>query len=72
VRRPSWAPPGVDIDRPASSRIYDYLLGRSPNFAVDRRVAERAVAAMPQLPLVLRENRAFLRRRCVSWPARRA
>jgi SAM-dependent methyltransferase len=55
-------PPGVDIDRSASSRIYDYMLGGSHNFAVDRQVAERAMAAMPQLPLVLRENRAFLRR----------
>ncbi|MGC9671149.1 SAM-dependent methyltransferase [Planosporangium sp. 12N6] len=60
MRRPNWAPPGVDIDRPASSRIYDYMLGGSHNFAVDRQVAERAIAAMPQLPRVLRENRAFL------------
>jgi hypothetical protein len=62
LRRPSWAPPEVDIDRPASSRIYDYMLGGSHNFAADREVAERAIAAMPQLPSVLRENRAFLGR----------
>jgi SAM-dependent methyltransferase len=38
------------------------MLGGSHNFAADRQVAERAIAAMPQLPSVLRENRAFLRR----------
>jgi hypothetical protein len=52
----------VDINRPASSRIYDYVLGGAHNFAVDRQVADRAIAAMPQLPSVLRENRTFLRR----------
>lgn len=62
VQRPHWAPPEVDIDRPASSRIYDYMLGGSHNFEADRVVAEQAIAAMPQLPSVLRENRRFLRR----------
>jgi SAM-dependent methyltransferase len=62
VQRPHWAPPEVDIDRPASSRIYDYMLGGSHNFEADRAVAEQAIAAMPQLPSVLRENRRFLRR----------
>jgi uncharacterized SAM-dependent methyltransferase len=62
VQRPDWAPPEVDIDRPASSRIYDYMLGGSHNFEADRAVAEKAIAAMPELPFVLRENRRFLRR----------
>ena len=62
MQRPHWAPPEVDIDRPASSRIYDYMLGGSHNFAADRAVAEKAIAAMPQLPAVLRENRRFLGR----------
>ena len=62
MQRPDWAPPEVDIDRPASARIYDYMLGGTHNFAADRAVAERAIAAMPQLPGVLRGNRMFLRR----------
>jgi len=62
VQRPDWAPPEVDIDHPASSRIYDYMLGGSHNFTADREVAEKALAAMPQLRLVMRENRSFLRR----------
>ena len=66
--RPSWAPPDVDIERPTASRIYDYMLGGSYNFAADREVAEKAIAAMPELPAVLRENRAFLGR-AVRWLA---
>ena len=66
--RPSWAPPDVDIDRPTASRIYDYMLGGSYNFAADREVAEKAIAAMPELPTVLRANRAFLVR-AVRWLA---
>jgi S-adenosyl methyltransferase len=62
LERPSWAPPEVDIEHPASSRIYDYMLGGSHNFAPDRDVARRAIAAMPELPAVLMENRSFLRR----------
>ncbi|NJC70547.1 hypothetical protein HC031_12605 [Planosporangium thailandense] len=60
--RPTWAPTGVDILRPASSRMYDYMLGGSHNFQVDREVADQAIAHMPELPFVLREGRSFLRR----------
>jgi SAM-dependent methyltransferase len=60
VERPTWAPPEVDITRPAAARIYDVFLGGSHNFAADREVAAKAVAHMPELPSVLRENRRFL------------
>jgi SAM-dependent methyltransferase len=62
VERPSWAPPDVDVDRPSVARVYDYQLGGSHNFAVDREAAERVIALMPGLPALLRANRAFLRR----------
>jgi hypothetical protein len=62
VERPSWAPPDVDVDRPSVARVYDYQLGGSHNFAVDREAAERVTALMPGLPSLLRANRAFLRR----------
>ncbi|HEX6498283.1 MAG TPA: SAM-dependent methyltransferase [Micromonosporaceae bacterium] len=61
MERPAWAE-GVDIDRPSASRVYDYLLGGSHNFAVDRAVAEQALSHMPQVATIARENRAFLRR----------
>nr|WP_218890387.1 SAM-dependent methyltransferase [Actinomycetospora corticicola] len=66
VTRPAWAPQEVDIDRPSAARVYDYYLGGSHNFAVDREMAQRAVADWPDLPRIMRSNRAFLRR-AVRW-----
>jgi hypothetical protein len=42
--------------------VYDYYLGGSHNFAVDRRMARQAIERWPDLPLIMRANRAFLRR----------
>jgi hypothetical protein len=52
----------MDTSRPSPARIYDYWLGGSNNFAVDRDVAERAAAEMPTLRAAIWANRAFLRR----------
>ncbi|HKR51512.1 MAG TPA: SAM-dependent methyltransferase [Pseudonocardiaceae bacterium] len=61
--RPSWASGGdVDLDRPSIARVYDYFLGGSHNFAVDRQVAQRTIELWPELPLIMQINRAFLRR----------
>ncbi|MGH3799211.1 MAG: SAM-dependent methyltransferase [Pseudonocardiaceae bacterium] len=60
--RPSWALSGVDLERPSIARVYDYYLGGSHNFAVDRRVARRTIELWPELPLIMQVNRAFLRR----------
>ncbi len=62
MQRPSWAPRGIDLDRPSAARMYDYYLGGSHNFAIDRHAAEQAVAMWPDLPLIMQANRAFLRR----------
>jgi hypothetical protein len=59
---PWWAPPEVDPARPSASRVYDYLLGGSHNFAADRELAGRLIAAEPNVPLFARFNRAFLDR----------
>jgi SAM-dependent methyltransferase len=45
---------------PNSARMYDYYLGGKDNFAVDREAAEKAMAAMPVIPVLARANRAFL------------
>lgn len=66
VERPAWAPADIDIDRPSPARIYDYHLGGSHNFAADRLAAEQVAAIMPELPLIMRANRAFLLR-AVNW-----
>ncbi len=49
-------------NEPSAARMYDYLLGGYHNFEVDRMVARKAVEAMPTFPLIMRSNRAFLRR----------
>lgn len=50
------------MEIPSPARMYDALLGGSHNFEVDRQAAERAIAKVPDLPLVALSNRAFLRR----------
>jgi len=45
---------------PNSARMYDYYLGGKDNFPIDREAAEKAVAAMPVIPVLARANRAFL------------
>jgi hypothetical protein len=42
--------------------MYDYFLGGFHNFEIDRRAAEAAIAINPDTPLLMRANRAFLRR----------
>jgi hypothetical protein len=60
--RPAWAPQGIDISVPSVSRIYDYYLGGSHNFEVDREAARKAMTFMPGLPKIMKANRAFMRR----------
>jgi S-adenosyl methyltransferase len=62
MERPDWAPEGIDIERPSAARIYDYWLGGSHNFAVDRDVARQVTGVVPDTPLIMQANRAFLHR----------
>ncbi|MEU7024555.1 SAM-dependent methyltransferase [Streptomyces sp. NPDC046203] len=62
MERPSWAPPEVDIDTPSIARVYDYWIGGTHHFPVDRDLGDRVVEGNPGLPGTLRANRAFLRR----------
>jgi S-adenosyl methyltransferase len=52
----------IDVSVPNLARIYDYWLGGKDNFTADRVAAIESAAAVPQLPLLARENRAFLGR----------
>lgn len=52
----------LDLSRPSSGRVYDYWLGGSNNYAVDREFAEKQLARAPEIREAVRENRAFLRR----------
>ncbi|MGW0822874.1 SAM-dependent methyltransferase [Streptomyces sp. NPDC002845] len=62
MERPAWAPRSIDITVPSVARIYDYYLGGSHNFEVDREAARRAMEFMPGLPKIMQANRAFMRR----------
>lgn len=57
-----WAPRGIDTETPSVARMYDYYLGGKHHYPADREAAARAVAAFPQLPAVLKANRALLAR----------
>jgi hypothetical protein len=62
LTRPSWVTDEIDLSRPSASRVYDFYLGGFHNFSSDREMAERAIKDWPDLPLIMRSNRAFLRR----------
>lgn len=57
-----WTPEEIELQRPNVARVYDYYLGGSHNFAVDREMARKAIEMWPDLPRIIRANRAFLRR----------
>jgi hypothetical protein len=59
-RLPARTP--VEPDQASPARVYDWLLGGSHNFAVDRQVARQIVKIAPQVPDIARANRHFLRR----------
>jgi len=59
---PDWVPATMDVTKPSPARMYDYYLGGTHNFEVDRDAAERAIAAMPHTIQGARGNRDFLRR----------
>jgi SAM-dependent methyltransferase len=62
MERPDWAPEGIDVNRPSAARMYDYWLGGSHNFAVDRDIARNITALVPDTALIMQANRAFLNR----------
>ena len=54
--------PDFDTSVPHIARVYDYWLGGKDNFAADRDLGERTLAAYPNLVFSVRANRAFLAR----------
>ncbi|WNV89832.1 SAM-dependent methyltransferase [Umezawaea sp. Da 62-37] len=57
-----WVPSSVDLSRPSVARMYDYFLGGSHNFAVDRDAAKVIEKIYPGMAGAARANRSFLRR----------
>lgn len=66
MTRPSWAPEGIDLDRPSASRVYDYFVGGMHNFEIDRELARQIEKFTPNVAETMRANRDLLRR-CVRF-----
>ncbi|MEH1026356.1 SAM-dependent methyltransferase [Micromonospora profundi] len=57
------APDTTDVTaQPNVARMYDYFLGGSHNFAVDRAAAQRVLEIFPETGAAAQTNRHFLRR----------
>src|ERR1700722_9220670 len=61
-------PAGVDPEKPAPARIYDYLLSGENNFPADREAAEKITALVPELRDCAWANRGF-HQRAARWIA---
>ena len=61
-------PPGVDPNVPTPARLYDYFLGGTNNFEIDRQLAQRIKDIVPEVSDSAWANRAF-HRRAATWLA---
>jgi O-methyltransferase involved in polyketide biosynthesis len=50
------------IEMPSSARVYDYFLGGTNHYAIDRDFARQQLQYMPDIQLAMRANRAFVGR----------
>lgn len=55
-------PAGIDLEHPTAARVYDWLLGGTANWAIDREFGARVVARFPLLKDISLANRLFLHR----------
>jgi hypothetical protein len=55
-------PPGVDLEHPSVARVYDYFLGGTANWAIDREFGKKVLTRMPVLRPIAKANRLFLHR----------
>lgn len=60
---------GVDLDHPNPARVYDYFLGGTANWAIDRYLGDQLSALVPIIRIGARVNREFLGR-AVRYAAR--
>lgn len=57
-----FPPQGVDLEHPSVARVYDWYLGGTANWAIDREFGERVLTAFPLLRPIAMANRLFLHR----------
>ncbi|WP_337820528.1 SAM-dependent methyltransferase [Amycolatopsis sp. A1MSW2902] len=58
----SFPPPGIDLSRPSVARVYDYYLGGTANWEIDRQFAGRMLRDYPTVRPIAQANRRFLHR----------
>ncbi|TVT39766.1 hypothetical protein FNH05_23845 [Amycolatopsis rhizosphaerae] len=56
------APARVDVDRPSAARMYDWYLGGTHNYAVDREFGKQVEGLFPLIKPLARSNRAWMNR----------
>ena len=52
---------------PHAGRMYDYVIGDTHNFEVDRIAADQFVKLVPSVPLAAQQNRDFLKVAAERW-----
>lgn len=57
-----FPPQGVDLERPNVARVYDWYLGGTANWAIDREFGERVLSTFPLLRPIAIANRLYLHR----------
>jgi S-adenosyl methyltransferase len=62
------APPEVDTTKPSAARMYDYYLGGTNNYEVDRIAAEQVMRMAPDVRDAVWSNRGF-HQRAAQWLA---
>ena len=55
-------PPGVDLARPSVARVYDFYLGGTANWAIDREFGKKVMSRFPLIRPIAKANRLFLHR----------
>lgn len=55
-------PDEVDLERPSATRMYDYYLGGTSNWAMDRALGDRVLEEVPLAPVIAKVNLEFLDR----------
>lgn len=56
----SFPPEGVDLQKPSIARIYDYYLGGTASWAIDREFGDKAIEVFPLIRPIAKANRQFL------------
>src|SRR6266849_3806548 len=62
MAHPGFAASDIDTSRPHPARMYNYFLGGKDNYLVDQEAAREVLRQAPEMRLIAKENRAFLRR----------